>query len=187
MQHRCWQGAENPRCTCPSCGHSHRPKRAANLPPVNLIRKLLDYDLHTGIPTWRIGRYIGKVAGYVSGAGYRVVRIGGVGYYSHRLHWSHFHGRHPRKSFRIDHADGSPGNDAIQNLREVSPQQNAANMRRRSHRKHKGVYINKAGRFIATIGVRGRTRYLGSYNTENEAARAYLQAARKFFGTAARI
>jgi hypothetical protein len=43
------------------------------------------------------------------------------------------------------------------------------------------------GSFIATIGVRGRTKYLGSFKREQDAARAYLQAAQKHFGRAARI
>ena len=27
------------------------------------LRKHPDFDLHTGLPTWRTGRYAGKVAG----------------------------------------------------------------------------------------------------------------------------
>jgi hypothetical protein len=171
---------------CPHCGEHISPKNRKPL-SIKRLRELLDFDLHTGVPTWRTGRYAGKVAGYVSGSGYRVVRIDGQGHYAHRLHWAHFHGRHPRKGYRIDHINNSPGDNGIQNLREASPQRNAANAKRRSWRKHKGVHRTKSGSFVATIGVRGRTRYLGSFKRESEAARAYLKAAQKHFGTASRI
>jgi AP2-like factor (euAP2 lineage) len=53
---------------------------------------------------------------------------------------------------------------------------------------YQGVYQDKSsGSWWTQINVSGVKRYLGTYNTAEEAAAAYNRAAKEFFGEAARL
>ena len=73
---------------------------------------------------------------------------------------------------QIDQIDGNRSNNKIDNLREVTNQQNSHN-----RTKAKGYFFNKkTNKFQSTIVVNYKTIYLGSFNTEQEARQAYLDA-----------
>ena len=72
----------------------------------------------------------------------------------------------------IDHKDGNPSNDSIENLRIVTHQQNHFNRTRA-----KGYYFHKkAKKWMAYIQINGKLKYLGYFENEEEAHQAYLKA-----------
>jgi len=46
----------------------------------------------------------------------------------------------------------------------------------------RGVWITKSGKYVASISVGGKKRYLGVFATIEEASAAYARAAKKAFG-----
>jgi len=73
---------------------------------------------------------------------------------------------------QIDHIDGNRLNNSISNLRAVNNQQNHFNMT-----KAKGYsYCNKRRKYQSSIFKSGKRIYLGSFDNEQEARQAYLEA-----------
>jgi hypothetical protein len=89
---------------------------------------------------------------------------------SHRLAW-YLHYGHLPINF-IDHIDGNPSNNKIENLRDVTAQQNQWNQT-----KAKGYCWSKfANKFQAQIKINRKVKFLGYFQTEQEARNAYLKA-----------
>ncbi len=77
---------------------------------------------------------------------------------------------------QIDHIDGNRLNNRIDNLREVTNQQNSFN-----RHNTKGYYFNKRdNNFRAQIKLNNKNIYLGSFDTEKEARQAYLDVKNKY-------
>lgn len=91
---------------------------------------------------------------------------------------------------RTDHKDGNPCNMQKDNLRAATRSQNGANARKMKTRagkplssQYKGVHFSKtAAKYRAVIKCEGKVYRCGSYNNENEAARAYNRKAMELFG-----
>ena len=76
------------------------------------------------------------------------------------------------------------------NLRIVTPSINAINSKRRRNgtSKYKGVFLKKAeGKWCAVICVNYKKKYLGYYESEDEAGMAYNKAAKKYYGNYATL
>ena len=88
----------------------------------------------------------------------------------HRLAWFLHYGALPIN--QVDHIDGNKINNKIENLRDVTNQQNQFN-----RTTAKGYYFDKrTNKFKAAIQINQKVKHLGLFNTEQEARNAYLKA-----------
>jgi hypothetical protein len=89
------------------------------------------------------------------------------------------------KGMDVDHIDGNPLNNQRSNLRIATRTENQRNQRavRGGSSQYKGVHIHRqTGKWEARIKVNRQGIYLGLHSSEIDAARAYDEAARKYFG-----
>lgn len=154
------------------------------------LRGALDYEPDTGIFRWRTPKArrlkVGAVAGSLTAKGYRYIEIRGRAYRSSRLAWLYVTGEWP--TMQIDHINCVRDDDRFENLREASAHQNRANQTMRSDNRSglKGIYNKTYGgspRWYAEIGK----RYLGAFDTAEEAHAAYCKAATERYGEFARV
>ena len=85
----------------------------------------------------------------------------------------------------IDHIDGNPLNNKVENLRESNRKQNSQNSKLRSDNKsgHKGVYWHKkSGKWRVVIKANGKRHYFGLYENKEEAIRVAIEARKKLHG-----
>ena len=168
----------------------------------DVCRKLLEYHPDTGILTWKemgpemfedygVGGSSGNAARWnaqfagkpaLDHSGYGRRRTGtmlGVRFAAHRVIWAMVHNYWPDC---IDHIDGNPGNNKINNLRDVS---HAENMKNRSLQTNNtsgvtGVSWNKIGqKWEAYIKINGTRRSLGRFKRFDDAVTSRLKAEKK--------
>lgn len=144
------------------------------------LMNFLDYRRDEGAFYWKVstGRVsAGKRAGNYSGS-HVSVQVMGRRYYIHRLVWLFEKGEWPTQE--IDHINGDPHDNRIENLRDVTRAVNQQN-RRASQRNNKlgalGVHEHK-GKFRVFIKVNGKTKNVGQFKTLSEANDAYICAKR---------
>lgn len=112
-------------------------------------------------------------------------------YQAHRVAWLMAKGSWPKGV--VDHENNNHGDNRLSNLRDCTHAQNIANQRRKKTSKSgvKGVYWDSCrGKWHAQIvkSVGGRkSKTLGRFDTIEEAANAYAQAATEMFGEFARL
>ena len=83
---------------------------------------------------------------------------------------------------QIDHVNHDPHDNRWENLRLATPGQNSANCRGNGKYK-KGVSKSTCGKtFEARIFVNGKRRFLGCFETEEEAHQEYCRAAEFVWG-----
>ena len=172
-----------------------------NLPSIIYLRECLDYNPDTGEFRWRErprehfhrewackwwnGRYAGKLAGNTKPEGYRTIAIARTQYYEHRFAWLFVHGE-PVPDI-LDHVDGNPGDNRISNLRAATKGDNNINAKVRSDSRTgiKGVYPHHR-KFGVGIWHEGKHRYLGLFDTLEEATAIRRQAEERLQGEFAR-
>lgn len=138
------------------------------------------YDPKTG-KLWR-------EAGCPNGRGYRSVQFQGRRHLEHRVAWFLYYGEWPK--LHVDHINGNPGDNRIVNLRLATCSENAYNRSKPPHNTSgfKGVSRQRGRRkWQSLIRVQGKNKFLGSFDTPEEASAAYDRAALKHHGDFARV
>ncbi len=151
------------------------------------VLEVLSYDPETGNFHWRVRcsprAPIGSVAGVIHPWGYRIIGIDGRDYKAHRLAWLVVKGIWPIED--IDHVNRIRSDNRIVNLREATRSENLCNkaVAHSSGTGVKGVQFNKkAKKFQARIQKNGLSKYLGLFNTLEDARVAYARAAIELHG-----
>lgn len=161
-----------------------------SLPSIDYLRKRLRYEPETGklfwldyegMPnSWRT-KWVGKEALTSNSHGYRAGHIDYVLFLAHRVAYAIHHGEWPNG--RIDHINRVRNDNRINNLRVVSQQENSRNAAMSKNNKSgiTGVYWGKAvGKWVAQIKVDYHVKYLGCFDTIEEAAAARREADIKY-------
>jgi hypothetical protein len=93
-----------------------------------------------------------------------------------------------KRGLEVDHINGNGIDNRRDNLRVCTRKQNSRNVSGRSHSsKYKGVSWDKRRQWWrANIRANHKFFYIGVYQTEEDAAKAYDQKAKEFFGEYAR-
>lgn len=148
------------------------------------LKRLLRYDPETGVFTWLVKPWKGRVnvgdtAGTVRPDGYVIIRIAQRRYRAHRLAFLYMTGEMPPSE--VDHIDGNRGNNAWLNLRPAEPFENQQNksIRRDNKSGYAGVSRYRNGGWQAHIKLQGRNIYLGRFKTPEAARDAYNNAKSK--------
>lgn len=131
-------------------------------------------------------KYAGKIADVDSGNGYSLVCINGVRYKSHRIVFAIANGIDPGE-MQIDHKNGDKKDNRKDNLRLATQSQNSINFKgNRSDSKNKyprGVSWNKSNKkYEANVCVNGIHKYLGLFDSLEEAASCASKARNEHFG-----
>lgn len=145
------------------------------------VKQIFSNDATTGEFTWLVSTSnrikVGDRAGNLSKTGYRQIQINNKRYYEHRLAWLYHYGYLPTK--QIDHKNGDPTDNRIDNLREATDAENKQNLVKYKNNSSgfMGVTFHKeSGKWLARINKGGKAYRLGLFNTPEEAHDAYLKA-----------
>jgi hypothetical protein len=146
-------------------------KAYRSLPPVEQLWELFSLDPLTGTLYWRKHRNskrIGKPFGCIYSGGYIVGEIKNIRFPAHRLIWKWVKGTEPQE---VDHIDHRRSNNTPWNLRSVSRSGNHCN-----RTGVKGWTQTPCGRYKALACIDKKQRYLGTFDTKEEARAAYEAA-----------
>lgn len=146
--------------------------------------EILNYDPETGMVSWRSDRRNGAKAGdevghtaVTDGIEYRSVCIDGVSRRVHRIIWIMFYGEWPKGT--VDHRNGNGLDNRIENLRDVTEQQNQRN-KKRCVKNKSGVtgvhWCERSHKWISQISDKEKRIYLGRFDDFSEAVSARKDA-----------
>lgn len=150
-----------------------------------MLKEVVSYDPKTGSMRWRIGRgrrvIVGREIGCVNHEGYRYASVLGKKYVCHRLAWLYVHGKFPE--FYIDHINGNPSDNRIDNLRIATNHQNQGNSKKKSTNSSGVKGVRRHGhKWRAEVTVNRKRIHLGLFANLADAKKAYDAAAIAAFG-----
>lgn len=156
---------------------------------VSGIQRLLNHvsiDIVSGKVVWTNPKARrlkpGDDAGSAKKGGYWEIKFDGVNYRRHRIVFYVAKGYLP---LMVDHVHGVECGDGIDNLQEVTNQQNTMKQRKRVDNSSgfRGVsFNNKHGKWYASINENGKRIHLGCFASPEEASNAYETEAKRVFG-----
>jgi len=158
------------------------------LPPLEVLNRWFELDRSTGKLYWkerpsykvRVGDEAGSILKLTSGHKRSVIKVPNYGpgyFYRYRLVWKIVHGADPLSN-AIDHLDGNSLNDCPDNLVDGGKSWNGRNKVVTGISGVRGV-IARNGRWMASCTIHGRSLYIGTYDTVEEAAAAYEETRRR--------
>lgn len=145
--------------------------------------KLLLYNPETGRWKWLIKRSSrckdGWFYGYKSKLNTYDINLNHKLYKAHQLAYLYVYGFIPKE---IDHINGNPLDNRIENLRAVSHLQNMQNITKPTIRNKTGFLgvVKQKDKYLAYIKANNVNYYLGSYSTPELAHEAYLKGKEKY-------
>ena len=152
---------------------------------VDILESLLDYNPDTGHFFWtnfnNANARKGKKAGSSRSNKYIRIFIYGKPYQAHRIAWVMYYGKEPE--YGIDHIDGNPLNNAIDNLRDVPQSVNSRNSAKNKCNKSgfSGVtWMKGIKRWRARIMFNRRDIHLGFFIEKKDAISARVRANKKY-------
>ena len=115
---------------------------------------------------------VGCEVGFETNHGYRQVGVLGRNFLTHHIVWFLCKGQWP--NLPLDHINGDKSDNRIENLRELSHEQNLRSFASiRGAVAFRGVYFHKSkSKFAATAGYNNKQKHIGLYDTAEEAALA---------------
>lgn len=186
---------------------ARRMKRPASELSPEEVRRFLHYDPKTGRFWWKLRayetfkgdaatrqrcgkgwnqKYAGRRAltANSEGRGYLVGSLNSTNVYAHRAAWMHYYGEEVPEGMYVDHINGDKSDNRIDNLRLVTPTQSQFNTPSRGGRSGlKGAaWDSKRNKWMAQMMQKGRLRFLGYFDTADEAAARYAVEAERFQG-----
>lgn len=184
---------------------SEKPAGGKELPSLEFLRELFEYH-EDGYLIWKVrpeshfrtvkgcrgfnSKKAGTVAGYYNPRNnYITINLDNVYYRGHRLIYKLMTGLEPVGV--IDHIDGDPTNNRIENLRDCSVQENCFNAVKTSNNEkstsqYKGVQRTQSGKWLASIH-KGELGLSQLFDDELSAAEWYDTQAVKLFGEFAKV
>lgn len=156
------------------------PKNIMPTPSREFLMERLSYCQETGHFTWLvngrgINRKVGLRAGRINGYGYLVIKVSGRTLLAHRLAWLFVTGSWP--TAEMDHINRVRDDNRFCNLREATIAQNRQNTLGHSSRRYSYKGVKKRAnrkRWTASIFEGGKSKHLGTFDTEEEAGKAYI-------------
>lgn len=148
------------------------------------LKSILEYNLDTGIFTWKVNKSrrskVGSVAGYIDN-GYVRIEIDGKSYKAHRLAWLYLHGEMPDNL--IDHANSNRSDNRINNLRQATYQKNSENYRTPKTNKSgvKNVsWYKQLNKWVVSISIKGVKKTIGYFDDLEFAELVAIEARNKY-------
>ena len=158
-------------------------------PPSRVIRQIFEY--RDGDLIWRprdrssftrpcdyarwLNQFEGRAAGHTEVRGYRQIRLSSPAgsYMAHRLVWAYHHGA-IGEGLEIDHIDGNPANNRLENLRCVPHSENLRNrakLRSNTSGSNGVAWLPERKKWRARSFV-GGSKHLGYFDAREDAEKA---------------